>query len=455
MKNDEAKVAGMTNLSSAWEEAQHVASVDLPDEILRRIAELMNPDINRSPSYALVTQSLLRIVLGDDLDSPLRVKNFTSVSGGFSARSFARSLMNDVPAVRARIGNTDDLYASFPLRPSGDEIVKTDDEWEHLRPVLQYGFDNAASRNVLVAALRHLKNRPELPRKSQTTKKPEAVPADLTAIAENLSISEDFLAEILEVLKSDQPQVILAGPPGTSKTEVALGLASILTGGERSQVRVVQFHASYGYEDFVEGLRPSPDTGGGLTFSVIPGAVRTSAEESLDGEQRVIVMDEMNRANLPRVLGEMLFALERRREPIDLLYTREFELPGNIAFIGTMNTADKSIRKIDAAVRRRFQIFEFPPQPGVVEQHYQSRPNSVDDLVPGMEALNALLTAELGRHHTIGHTYFLRDEMDETTLHNIWDRQIGPLLEEYFFDQEDLLDELTVARFWPSLSDQA
>jgi 5-methylcytosine-specific restriction endonuclease McrBC GTP-binding regulatory subunit McrB len=166
----------------------------------------------------------------------------------------------------------------------------------------------------------------------------------------------------------------------------------------------------------------------------------------------VLILDEMNRANLPRVFGELLFAIERRGQPIDLLYTRDFRLPEQICFIGTMNTADRNIRSIDAAVRRRFMIFELQPSPKVLAAFYGGRENEVPDLVEGLVALNDQLTQLLDRHHTIGHTYLMDERgMNAGRLNQVWLRQIRPLLEEYLFDMPDELARFNVEAFWPSV----
>ena len=163
----------------------------------------------------------------------------------------------------------------------------------------------------------------------------------------------------------------------------------------------------------------------------------------------------MNRANLPRVLGELLYALERRGEPVDLMYTPRFRLPRALAFIGTMNTADRSIRSIDAAVRRRFEIFDFPPRSSVLRQYYSEGEyeNEIGDLVEGFEELNHELSRFLDRHHTVGHAFFMDNRgMTTTRLRQVWDRKVFPLVEEYLFDQPDVLEGFRLERFWPSVA---
>jgi 5-methylcytosine-specific restriction protein B len=263
----------------------------------------------------------------------------------------------------------------------------------------------------------------------------------------------DLVDEILEALRGRFPQVALAGPPGTGKSHAAELLARYLTQDEPLAYRVVQFHPSYSYEEFIEGLRPVSDRGA-ISFETTPGKVLQIAKDMGD-QPRVLVLDEMNRANLPRVFGELMYLLEKREQSVDLLYSKNFKLPDNLFFIGTMNTADRSIRSIDIALRRRFAIFELPPSPEALERYYDvdGRTNEIDGLVDGFVKLNETLTAALDRHHNIGHTFFMADHYTPELLRTVWRRQLQPLLEEYFFDQLDIAAEYTLEQYWPSAAD--
>jgi hypothetical protein len=259
------------------------------------------------------------------------------------------------------------------------------------------------------------------------------------------------LEEMVDSLERTK-QIILAGPPGTSKTWLAQLLARYVTRDRPGGVKVVQLHPSYSYEEFVEGLRPTV-VDGTLAFEPHRGVLLRMASLMTDGDvPRILVLDEMNRANLPRVFGELLYLLEYRDTPIDLQYSAGFKMPTQLLLIGTMNTADRSIRGIDVALRRRFDVFECRPDAGVLERFYETRDNDVPDLLDGFVALNAALTIHLDRHHTIGHAFFMADPMDARRLRHVWNHKIGPLIEEYFFDQPDVAAEFTLARFWPSTS---
>jgi 5-methylcytosine-specific restriction endonuclease McrBC GTP-binding regulatory subunit McrB len=244
---------------------------------------------------------------------------------------------------------------------------------------------------------------------------------------------------------------VLAGPPGTGKTWVAQLLAQYLTQGQPKRQRLVQLHPSYSYEAFMEGLRPVVERGA-VQFKPVDGVVPAFVKDIENSDDpHVLVIDEMNRANLPKVLGELMYLFEYRNQLIDLPYTKAFRLPPNLWFIGTMNTADRSIRAIDIALRRRFDIFECPPDLEALQRYYETHENRIQSLFEGLGTLNAELTIALDRHHTIGHTFFMAPMMTSEVLLNVWRHKIGPLLEEYFFDQPDEAAKMDPARFWPEL----
>ena len=186
----------------------------------------------------------------------------------------------------------------------------------------------------------------------------------LAGLAERLLVEVRFLEDIVELLE-DKGQVILYGPPGTGKTYLARELARVLAIDESCRA-LVQFHPSTSYEDFFEGYRPvGTGDGGGIRYELTPGPLARMAERASAApkQRHVMIIDEINRGNLPRVLGELLFLLEYRDESVQTLYRpyRPFKLPKNLWFIGTMNTADRSIALVDAALRRRFHFVPFFP----------------------------------------------------------------------------------------------
>jgi hypothetical protein len=261
---------------------------------------------------------------------------------------------------------------------------------------------------------------------------------------------------IIDAITGSSPQVVLAGPPGTGKTWVAQRIARYLTGGVPGTTRTVQFHPSYAYEQFIEGLRPVVEPGGGIAFRRVDGVVlEIVAGMHAPDDRRVLVIDEMNRANLPRVFGELMYLFEYRQEPIALQYSPSFALPPGLLFIGTMNTADRSIRSLDIALRRRFDVFECPPSSDILRRWYGApgHTSEVADLVGGFERLNADLTDALDRHHTIGHTFFLSPRMTPQRLRHVWRHKLAPLIEEYFFDQPDVAARFSLGTYWPDAVD--
>ena len=197
-------------------------------------------------------------------------------------------------------------------------------------------------------------------------KKDESDGPDLDALAEDVFIEAEDLETIVDLLQ-DKKQVIFQGPPGTGKTYLARKLAECLAGRD-DRVRLVQFHPSYAYEDFVQGYRPTLQ-GGQAGFALRDGPLREMAKLSKKSkEKHFLIIDEINRGNLAKILGELYFLLEYRDDGIRLQYTNKpFSLPPNLYIIGTMNTADRSIALVDLALRRRFHFVEFHPDKPPIE----------------------------------------------------------------------------------------
>lgn len=275
-------------------------------------------------------------------------------------------------------------------------------------------------------------------------------PDDLIAnAAAELHVDRSVLDGIVELLE-DKRQVVLYGPPGTGKTYLAKKLADALGELDPSRSTVVQFHPAMSYEDFVEGLRPDVTTAGNVTYRLRDGHLMVMAKRAkADPEQRhVMVIDEINRANLPKVLGELLFLLEYRDDEIPLLYEPDsaFSLPRNLWFIGTMNTADRSIALIDAALRRRFHFVPFfptqPPMDAVLERFLEDNGFAPAPAVFLRAVNNQLLTKQgidehvlIGPSHFMNERHYLDGALPERVFERIWTYSIFPLIEELLWGQ--------------------
>jgi 5-methylcytosine-specific restriction protein B len=211
----------------------------------------------------------------------------------------------------------------------------------------------------------------------------------------------------------------------------------------------VTFHPSYSYEDFVEGFRPA-QSDAGARLALEDGIFKTMCERARTNPKRtyLLVVDEINRANLTKVLGELITLIEKdkRAEPNDARYSarlpyskEEFTIPANLFILGTMNTADRSIKMMDTALRRRFGFVELMPDPSLLASEVSGL--RLDDL---LRALNERVAKEAGREKQIGHSFFLNQGepiTDEAEFAEIFRDEIVPLLQEYAVDDYDELAE--------------
>lgn len=254
-------------------------------------------------------------------------------------------------------------------------------------------------------------------------------------------MDEDTYNTLTELLEAKY-NVILQGAPGVGKTFAAKRLAySIMGQKDTSRVAMVQFHQSYSYEDFIQGYRPSKDG-----FELVNGAFYKFCKEAEEDNERpyFFIIDEINRGNLSKILGELMMLIEKdkRGEKIKLLYSNEwFTVPQNVRIIGMMNTADRSLALMDYALRRRFAFFDFAPAfSSEGFKNYLSEKNSpkLEKLIAAVESLNSTISTDesLGDGFRIGHSYFCTDdEITDEWLKSVVEYEVIPLIKEYWFDE--------------------
>ncbi|MFC2131329.1 AAA family ATPase [Bacteroidota bacterium] len=277
---------------------------------------------------------------------------------------------------------------------------------------------------------------------------------------QELFIEDDELQSIINTLKYKK-NIVLQGAPGVGKTYIAKRIAwAIMNKKDNNRVEMIQFHQSYSYEDFIQGYRPT-DVGGfdiknGVFYDFCKKAQRNPDKEYF------FIIDEINRGNLSKIFGELMMLIEKDKRgkefAIPLTYSKNederFYLPENLYFIGTMNTADRSLAMVDYALRRRFGFITLEPafsKPKFKKHLSECKvPNElITMIIDRMNALNENISKDnknLGEGYRIGHSYFCPEKgitPDRKWYEGVIFSEIEPLLREYWFDnKEKVKDEI-------------
>jgi MoxR-like ATPase len=273
----------------------------------------------------------------------------------------------------------------------------------------------------------------------------------------------------IESLLLEKKQIVFEGPPGSGKTFLADKFARYFTGNPLDgivdeSVELVQFHQSYGYEDFVQGIRPLTTSDGSLQYRVQSGIFAGFCERAAANPLKrfVIVIDEINRGNISRIFGELLLLLEYRDKRVRLPYgiasdssEAYMSIPFNVFIIGTMNSTDRSLALIDYALRRRFYFYRLLPvvdgrasvfSKWLAEQDIEDVENR--RLLTLFLQLNARIREHMSEDFQIGHSYFMIDGIGRAEQQaRVWRHAVMPLLAEYFHNSrnsEEILDSFAI-----------
>lgn len=249
----------------------------------------------------------------------------------------------------------------------------------------------------------------------------------------------------LEKLIKDKKNIILQGSAGVGKSYAAKRLAySIIGEKDNERVKMIQFHQSYSYEDFIIGYRPTENG-----FELKEGVFYKFCEDARndEGNDYFLIIDEINRGNISKIFGELFMLIENDKRgeeyALELVYKddEKFFVPENLYIIGLMNTADRSLAMLDYALRRRFAFYDMKPafESEQFKEYQKNLKNSkFDNLIKKVEDLNEVIKEDLGEGFCIGHSYFCNletVEIDKLSL--IIEFELIPLLKEYWFDDKE------------------
>lgn len=276
--------------------------------------------------------------------------------------------------------------------------------------------------------------------------------------------SNNFRHQLIQsLLKS--PNLILRGAPGTGKTYLAKEIALELTGGNEDQIGFVQFHPSYDYTDFVEGLRPVSNGDGAIEFKLQDGIFKKFCQKARDAKKTggqdnfVFIIDEINRGEISKIFGELFFSIDPdyrgEKGSVSTQYANlhesddKFYIPENVYIIGTMNDIDRSVDTFDFAMRRRFRFVEVTAESRlhILDEKLGER---AEEAKTRLRNLNAAIenVQELNSHYHIGPSYFRNLKELDYDYELLWSDYLKPLLEDYVrgsYDEAETLETLKKA----------
>ena len=326
------------------------------------------------------------------------------------------------------INNIDELDKVIDLLSSNDKFLKR----------------KVNNHNQNTTALNHYRN-------FLCEEKNDEIVADIydkNDFLNEVFIDEEKYDSIVSILNKKK-NIILEGAPGVGKTFMAKRLAySIMGSKDTSKVELIQFHQSYSYEDFIEGYRPTENG-----FELQRGIFYKLCKKAYNDKSNnyYLIIDEINRGNLSKIFGELLMLIEhdKREDSLKLAYSEEnFSVPDNLYIIGLMNTADRSLALIDYALRRRFSFIRIEPafeNPKFIKNFNEKFVDNFSNVLDIIKKINEAIENDksLGSGFKIGHSYFcpnLKDRKgNKKDLEEIIRYEIIPLLEEYWYDDEDTL----------------
>jgi hypothetical protein len=276
-------------------------------------------------------------------------------------------------------------------------------------------------------------------------------------------ITREVFIKTTNLLKRKR-NIILQGPPGVGKTFIARKIAYQIMGQSADAfIEMIQFHQSYSYEDFIQGLRPTVDG-----FKIIPGVFFRFCQKAIAHPDKkfFFIIDEINRGNLSKIFGELLMLIEADKRggkySINLTYSEfdddKFFVPDNLFIIGTMNTADRSLAIVDYALRRRFAFVSLQPDYGDNFRNFlignQLSQIMVNHICSSVTEVNNIINEDinLGSGFQIGHSYFCNSP--NTITEEIWWREIlefeiKPLLSEIWFDDANKVSDMMQILAYP------